>query len=365
MVVMDATEAKKLEAYNKSEITGDFSADLEGAKITGDISAKFDEKNSNSSLNVSFAPESEAAKTLSAKLLTELPDDKAFPNIYVQLSGLDNLGLGAFIDTSKIQDRWISISSEYLESIGSPLAEADGDKQEQLTAADVAELTRTASSVSRDYLFNADKDKAVFEQKDYVGKETVDGVSVYHYKINYNVNNSIAYCKALISAELSTKAFKKLSGVDDKAIAEQKKDANKTCEKEVKKALKDDKKFQDDLWIDAKYKLIYKLRMHDASNTKNYFDIGQRYKGGDELTFFGEIVETESKGDIDFTLVANTKTNTTKLSVTGEFESGKSKFKLNMTAKPSTGNVNVVAPTDAIPLQQLLDELSNDSQMTF
>jgi hypothetical protein len=366
-LVATAVDEKRLATYKSSQVTGDFKLTGDFGNASGKINSQFDDNNSDNAFNMSYrAAADPAEKKLDVKVLTETPKDKSYPNIYFNVSGLATLGADQFLDVSQIENKWIVVSSDYLSSLTTMAAGGDQSKQDKLSAADVAELSQTAVKVSREYVFSTDKDKAVLENKKFVGKETVDGMKTYHYKVEIREAGAIAYCKALTSAEISTNAYKKLTGASNEELNKQKTDAAKYCDStDFKDGLKE-LKGEQDLWVDAKYKLVHKIRFHNPENTKEYIEIGQRYTGGDEITLFMNGVFPDN-GDFQSSMTSNLKSNKTSFKLTGKTtaEGAKGNLIINIAVTPSDDDVNMTAPTDAISIEQLMEQLQSNSQSPF
>lgn len=363
-LVNAATEKSKLEAFKKSDITLSLDAKYKNTSYSGSFNAKFDGSKADGGINFVSKQASKPDQTFSAKFLGELPAGSQYPNIYVQLNGLKALGIDNYLPGFAAYDgKWIAILSDYLKSLGTAPTAAENSKK-QLTTDDIAELARAATSVTVDYVFSAEPGKAVFEKKSYVGKEKVDNTNAYHYKVGLNKDHLKAYCKAMINKIYSTNAYKKLPWVDEKTVDKDKQAALKDCDSSYND-IKTDTTYE--LWVDAKYKLIYKIRIPDAADKETYTDIGQVYKGGDSVSLFAAYHNGKDKTDDKFTLDTNLKTNTTKgtLTFSGGEPDNKYDIKITLDAKPYNGEINTNKPTGAIPIQDVLKQLGIDPALLF
>jgi len=359
-----ATEKSKLEAFKKSDITLSVDAKYQDISYTGSFNAKFDGSKADGGINFVSKQTSQPNQTFSAKFQSELPSGSQYPNIYVQLTGLKTFGIDDYLPGFAAYDgKWIAILSDYLKSLGTvPTAEETSKKQ--LTSDDIAELARAASGVTVDYVFSTEPNKAVFEKKSYVGKEKVDNTNAYHYKVGLNKEHVKAYCKAMIDKIYSTDAYKKLPWVDEKNVDKDKEAASKDCDSSYN-GIKADTTYE--LWVDAKYKLIYKIRIPDATDKETYTDVGQVYKGGDSVSLFAAYHSGKDKSDGKFTLDTNLKAGTTKgtLTFSGGDLDNKYDIKVTLDAKPYNGEINTNKPAGAIPVQEVLKQLGIDPALLF
>lgn len=344
-----ATNTEQLDKLTASELEGSVEATWDGGEFKGEVTASFDENDSNSGLEVSVTDESGEKAEIGAKLLTQLKDSSSYPDIYFQVSGLQSLGLDAYAPGLTDYDgKWIVVDAAYLESIAESMGVTEEDaKQEEVTSADISEVAQVVTRVTNEYVFTTDSEKAVLVKKSFVGKEELDGGMSHHYKANINNANAKAYCEALVKAVADTKAVKKLSGADDEAIKQYKDDATKSCDDDF--APKKDM----DVWIGGKYRLIQKIRVHPDEG-KDYVDIGQRYDNGDEITLY-IAYSGEDKSSTNFSVTTNVKTYATTFKATAKNDDFD--FSLDLTAKASDKDVKVTPPSGAIKIQDVMDAL--------
>jgi len=314
-------------------------------------------------LNVQLKAKGEDAKSISLKAMSRLPSGSMYPDVWLQLTGLKSSGLSDFAPgLADYEGKWISVSSDYLKSFGTNYGVTGGDNtKDHVTAADVAEIARASATVTQQYLFSTDPSKAVITQKSYVGKERMDGLNTYHYKVGVNTNHATAYCVALSNAVLSTSAAKKLSGESDKQIAKNKQAAEKDCPKTIADNVKSSDTF--DMWVDGKYKLIHKIRIYDKDDRKRYADVGQTYFGGNKLSLFTNFHDDKNKADGTFTLDIDVKAARTSGRLT--VNRGDKHFPYDVTVKlsaqASSKPVSITPPSGAVPIQDILKKMGFDS----
>ncbi len=362
-LTQDATTAEKLKTYKTSNMTGTVKAKVGDNSYEGTLTSAFDDKHTDAKLTFNMQEDSQPAKQLTVNFLSELTEDTTYPNVYFQMAGLKTLGLETFSPNLLAYDtKWINITAEDIKSLTEMYATDDVSsdttqkaKTDRINDSDVRELATAVSRVTADKLFASDEDSAVFIRKELVGKETVDGISTYHYKAAINKAHAKAYCTEVQKAVYDTSAFKKLSDQTDAQISEVKADAGKRCD-EALKELKDS--YVIDVWMDRAYKLLYKIRFPDDSDKNTYFEIGQRYTGGDDLTVFGTIHDDENKIDGSLSIKTNSKTNKTELNATakGGEEDAAYDVSIGLTSTPSDKAVSITRPKDAVPFSTLMQD---------
>lgn len=357
-IVNQGTEKQNLDAYKKSEVNLSVTASGDQLNFSGQLNIKFDSANAAADLKVVSGTAGEADKAFTAKILSQLKAGSQYPNLYVQFAGLKALGFDAFLpDLVKYDSKWISIDESYLKSIGIKTQDVKNSNDKQLTANDVTEAVKAISSVTQEYLFTSRPDKALLDQRQFVGKEKVDGKSVYHYIVAINKQHAKDYCSAVVDKLVNTQVYKKYSSGDTNAAKDS---LTKDCQQSVDDNIKDTNTFG--MWIDAKYKLIYKIRVTDDKDPKIYLDLGQNYSGGDDVSFFLNYHNGSDKTDSKLNLATNLKTHASKgtMNLTG---SGTSpyEYKVTLDGKPYTGEIKSEAPAGAVPIQDVLKALGLDS----
>ncbi len=378
------TEKSKLEAFGKSQMSG--SAELKGKDYayTASFSNKFDKNKSDGNLDVIAKNAGQPDKKFGAKFLSELKEGSMYPSIYFQLSGLKTLGIESLEQylpgVSGYEGKWIAIEEEYIRSLVDQARQMSGvalpetttptetKKEDRVTADDVAGLTRTISGLTSEYVFTADPAKAIFEQRKFVGKETVEDMKTYHYEVGINKAHAKDFCKAAVEKIFASSVYKKtlsVEGVSAGADADkqQQESTIKGCQESVDTDIKDDRTF--DMWIDAKYKLVHKIRM-SSEDKSSYVDFGQIYKGGDDLSLFiashTNASEGSNESNVKITIDTNLKSNETKANFTAKAGRDESAIDVTATfeAKPLTEEIKIEKPTGAVPIKNIFDTYGVD-----
>ncbi|HSW80657.1 MAG TPA: hypothetical protein VLG47_07810, partial [Candidatus Saccharimonadales bacterium] len=258
------------------------------------------------------------------------------------------------IDHTLIDSYVSSLKSMASESTGSDITNADKSP----TAAQVQDAVNKVQTVNKQYIFTGDRSKAVLTQEQYIGKETVSGRTMYHYKVGYNKANLQAYVtavgQALDSSQLNDWSKKVNNG---KSISEA--IDMKSLKDEINKA---DSKYTFEMWADKGTKLVSKLKFTDTKNAANSVTISQDYTGGvvypfslgfslkgdDGSTTTGLIGFTvnSSTNKVGMTLKADSKDSTGTASVNGSLD-----------ITPGNQSVTVEMPVGATPIMTILKSL--------
>lgn len=376
------TEKSKIEAFSKSRMSA--SAEVKGAdySYSGTFSSKFDKHKSDGNLEVIAKATGQPDKTFSATFLSELKEGSAYPNVYFQVNGLKTWGLETlelFLPgISEYEGKWIAIEEEYLRtladqarqlggvSLPEPAAPTEEKKEEQITADDVAGLMRTISGLTSEYVFTADPAKAVFEQRKFIGKETLEGMKTYRYEVGINKGHAKDFCKAAVERLWDTSIYKKAlsaestDAANQEAAKGQQEYTIKSCQDSVANDVKDNETF--DMWIDTKYKLVHKIRLYNQDDRSTYTDVGQIYKGGDNLSLFLALHNGATGSDAKLTVDTNLKNNETKANFTAKSGNQENAFDITATfeAKPLTEEINIEKPAGAVPIKDIFDQYGID-----
>jgi hypothetical protein len=359
-LVEKASEKGIAEKFKKTELTGKLSVESDTFNVNGSFSSKFDSTKLDGSLDLAFKDKDTPEQKFGIKLLSAAASEGDYPDSYIQFSGLSALGAGQMMPgINSLDNKWIGISSAFLQSLDPQGEFKKSNTDTNFTYEDGSELAKSVIGPTRDYLFSADPEKAVITQKEFIGIEKVDDLTAYHYKVAFNKGNAKKYCESLINSAMSSNAYKKIVGEEQaKNVEESKKSIIKECQESAERDIKEGETF--DMWVDKKYKLIYKFRFAEDNKSESYMEVGQRYKGGDDVSMFIKL--HYKSGEAVFTLDTNTKSAVSKGALDMSFNESGSKIKAaaSFESKPYTGEIKIETPADAVPLDQALQQMGLD-----
>lgn len=353
-LVAEATTKERMDAYKTSELTGTFEATSSDFSVKGNLGSKQSLITTDTNLDIALTSDGQTEKTLNIDIMSELAEGKLLPDMYVRVAGIQEMGLGMFFpEIGQYENRWIVLSSDYLESVVNT-----SETKNEFTADDVAEVAGAASGVTREYVFSTEQDKAVLTMKEFVKTEkTSDGITAHQYKVMINKDNARKYCKAMVEAVMETNAYKKLEEAGSSYLYDSKERALKDCD-EGGNDKQEDAEF--DMWIDKQRKLIHKVRI-ESDSSGEYMEFGQAYTGGDEMPLFVRAISDKEESNGELKLVVNRKTSVVK----GNFnfaDEGSNEYQvtIDFEFKPIDGEVTIEKPTDAVPIQTILQQLGMD-----
>lgn len=339
---------------------------------SADVTAKSPEASFDATLKGSADAEGNSDTTVNANVLGEkigvnfktiVAKSGQTPDLYLQVSGvksyLDSYGLTSL---SSLDGQWIAIDHTVLDSYAANAAASAGDNVDSSnfkspTTEQLNDAFAKMQQVNKDYIFTTNGDKAVLKNQKYLGKETQDGRSVYHYQAGYNKDHLQAYVDALGKALDSSKlndwskqvnSGKSLSSAMDLKSAKQSiKDANSN--------------YTFDVWSDTKTKLIHSVRFGDPSDKTSFLTITQNYTSGDDYPFTLKVTgkdDSDNDTTATVTLTLDTKSNAVSGKFTYEGGANKSEtFSGNYSIKPSNEAVKVTAPTNTKSFAEVLSQL--------
>lgn len=285
--------------------------------------------------------------------------ETAVPDVYVRFNGLSGLSqllggsqagspqLKAFLNG--VSKQWYVIGGDMLSQAQ---AESKADEGPNFTKEDTKQFLDKVGSISKDYLFTADEDRAVLKVKELVGKEDKAKRSTYHYKVKIDESNLSDYLKALCN------------GLKDDKIGKQLLQGSDDCAEFAKEARGSNDVGDIDAWVDRRTKLIHVLRLSDPEEAANYLEFTQDYQGGDEFPFSLELSAKTPQDTSKFKLSGVLNTNTNKLQLEGLIdiaaktakESMKGSFKLAVEPSNDT-SLKVEKPANARPIMELVMSL--------
>lgn len=352
------TDKEYLKKIEKTEANASFKYESKELNADGKVNLKADTK------NAIFEGEiNSPLGKISSKANTSIPDGSEFPDVYFQVTGLKTVT--PFLGSPQLETldgKWIEVNHTLFQQMIAQSSTKD-EKYDPVKPEDVSDLANKLSQPTVERVFGTDSKVAVFENKKFVGKETVDDKKTYHYTVKVNKANLKEYNRVITEAAYSSNLMKKINkGTKQEDIDKQKKDSIESTNKEIDR-IGDDESF--DAWVDKGSKLIYKVKVTDKENSKNILEIGQNYKKGDEIPMFVKIVteEESSKSNTSIKITANKKTSNFKLEGSSDFSGGSEssgKLTYNLDVNPYTGDIKVEKPTGAIPITEVMKALGID-----
>jgi hypothetical protein len=382
-------------ATTKKDVKG-WSADG-SFKVSGSIAADGTFKGQSDSKNGQVTGSTSAAGLKVNYDLRAIESPGNTPDVYFKIDGIQGLGdlVSGFtnestdtnLDSSQItkalnglNGQWYFVDHTLFDQF------AQGSNDFQFSSKDLDQTLKAVGDASKQYLFTDNSQKAALVVKNYVGKETQDGRSVYHYKVGVNKNNLKSYSKALCENLAKTKLFKlfgSASGVGDTDLIKECQDSSG-----IENISAND---TSDVWVDLQTKLIHKIRFTDKKIKGNYTDLIQNYTGGDEFPFAvrfhsqssvdsnsicedstnGACASSESSNskpdtyDGEIKMKLNMKTNTFAVDASFEttgYQNDKGTFKLNIA--PTSETFKVEKPAGAKTIIELLNDLGLDNIST-
>ncbi len=355
------TNKEYLKKIEKTAANASFKYESKEINADGKVNLKADTKNA-----IFEAEVNSPLGKISSKANTSIPDNSEFPDVYFQVTGLKTIS--PFVGSPQLESldgKWIEVNHTLFQQLVAQSSTPD-EKYDPVKPEDISDLANKLSQPTVERVFGTDGKTAVFENKKFVGKETVDGKKTYHYTVKVNKANLKEYNKVITEAAYSSNLMKKINkGTKQEEVDQQKKDAIESTNKEID-GIGDDESF--DAWVDKSSKLIYKIKVTDKENSKNILEIGQNYKKGDEIPMFVKITTEEegSKSNTNIKITANKKTSNFKLEGSSDFSAGSEssgKLTYNLDVNPYTGEIKVEKPAGAIPITEVMKLFGVDPSM--
>lgn len=337
------------------DMSGDYKVTSGGSTIDGTVSSVSDGKNSKASVDLNLP----VAKIEANVIGVAVPNDTN-ADWYLQVKGFKGLadlyGMGSALDS--YDGQWIAINHTLLDDLEGMQKQASKSSI-VLTGKDVLDLTQSFSATTQQYVFSSDPKTAVMTVAQKVGKETQDGRSVYHYKVNFDKTNLKAYVQALRDDLANSQAGKYITQTSGQSI-----DKALNFSDLLKSIDSIKSNYTADVWIDMGSRLVHEVRFPDANNPGTYFEVGQNYTGGTMypflLTFHEKSGTDVTNTTIETALDSKANSLTTKLTM-DEKDSANSDNNgsaiVDLILKPTNGSVSVTVPKDAKSLADVMNEL--------
>lgn len=356
----DLTQKEGLDVIKKSEVNATLTATKGRSNYDGEAHITYDSTNIKGDIKLTQKNDGQADKVFTNTFMSQAQDNAQFPTLYMQFTGLKTIGIGDILPgLLTYENKWLVVNDAYIKSLGVSPDQVKQLKDNQVTSQDVSQALEIAIDTSAEYMLTTNPKKAVFEQRKFLRKERVDGKTTYHYVVAINKQHAKDYCAALATNLSQTQLYKKY---DPKGTGSQKDSIMKTCQDYVENNIHTNDTF--DMWIEAHYKLIYRLRFTDKQDKNSYRDIGQYYHGGSSIQFFATSHNAASRQDTGFVLETNFKTHDTKGAITA-VSTGSSPYTLKVVweAKPYTGEIKIDKPAAVVPIQDVFKAINLDPTM--
>jgi hypothetical protein len=346
-LVDESTTEERIKKFEKSEVL----ANLEYKEGLSSVNVGLTTKNDNNQTETKLKAKANIDGqeiALTSEILTDLNEGKSFPDIYFKIAGIQDAGLDLFLpEIGKYENEWIYVSSEYLEQLLPVELPTDGAEEGSLdfAAQDVVNAGKIFVDTANEYIFTAEPDKAVIENRGFTGKEDDELGATYRYVAGINQENAKKFCNALVDNMLASESVRKIAGnPDESKIKEYADSAKSDCSQESE--ADNDETF--DIWIDAKSKIIRKIRVYSDDAKKQYVEIGQKFEGGDEIPFY--LITSENGENYTATITLNTKTGSIKGELSG------ADLSANIELSPLEEDLNITPPTDVTNVETLFEQ---------
>ena len=347
--------------YKSASLVGSLNVKTGGNNIQVNVSGASDGKNTTETATADFL-----GNNLTANFRSILAPGADFPDIYFQAR--TNPALLNQFGFASLNGKWIELSHSYFDTIIKSLKQQElnatlplASEMKPPTPAQIDDAMNKAQVVNKQYLFTADKSKAVLTNKKFLGKTTLNGQTQDHYSVGYNKNNLAAYVTAmgaaLDSSQLNDWAHTTYKGKNLSQVMDL-----SSLASSIKNTLGT---YTFELWADTKTKLVSKLAFGDPSDKSFVFYVGQNYTGGNSYPFSFGFADTQggSSTTANLGLTLDTVTHKATVSLTGGLTgSGTgSNFSGTFTITPSENILHVAAPTGAESFQSVLNSLGLSS----
>lgn len=356
--LIDYSKTQQVKTYKSTKLSG--TLDYSSSSVSGNASLSGvigQHGNSKLTGNMDIM-----GKKITLDMLTSKAAHNDSPDLYIKVGGVKNI-LGAMSpQLATYSDKWLLVDHTLVDTYKKDLAQLEGgqNKASAPTYAQVNDAAVKVETVNKQYLFTTDPNKAVLKNEKFVGKETKNGRTVYHYKMSYNKAHLKAYVKALSDALNSSQlndwykaqdpSHKNISQLDETQI-----------NKQIDKA---DPNYKFDMWVDQKTKLIESLKFNSSDGSSVV--ISQDYTGGNVYPFTVEVDGKDNGKPATATIGFTINTDTNQYDFTANIKDASSNMKLTADLKltPSNETVKVSVPKHAKSITDLLIDLFGGSQST-
>lgn len=342
-------------------------ADYKRSDFTGNVKVKSGDGSYDIGLKGSADQKGDLTMDIDANIMGEkasgnlrsiVAEGNTTPDIYFRVNNAK--GLLASYGLDALDGKWISVDHTLIDTYAKEFGQ-DSSASSKVSAPTYEQLNDAATkvqAVNKQYIFTTDPAKAVLSGEKFIGKETLNNRTHYHYTTGYSKAHLQAYVGAVKQALDSSKLNEWSKASNDKDLS--KVLSFETLEKTVKDA-KGGYRF--DLWVDKDTKLMSKLQFADPQDKASKFTISQNYTGGDVYPFslsFNSKDENNMTSTGTLNVTVDTKTNKVTANVSGNTKDAKGntdELTAELSVTPSNQALTVTAPEGATSVNELLGML--------
>lgn len=355
------TSSDNLNKLSKYELSGTFDATepadastgTDAISVKGTLSMKADGTHSNSAVTGSVTSGSKTMN-LSLNSITNPVANSPYPDVYLQVSGIKDLGLDdLFPGVSTYDGKWISIPSTYLQQTLKDQGTTSTDKS--VTKEDVAEFSTAVTKVISNDVFTSNANKSILVRKDFIGHEKKNDRDSYHYTATVSAAHAATFCKDLSTAISTTSLYKKLNttGTVDSDT--------KDCTDYFAKSFPESKTI--DVWMDSGYRVLSAIRFNPNTSGTDTTEIGQTFVDITKPSFYVSGTSADSgTGKVTMTVDQSSLDTTLDVDITSK---DASKLTAHAEVKPYDGSFQSTPPTATVPIQDVLNTLGVGDTSTF
>lgn len=350
----DAGLAKK---YENGQANGTFKLKSADFSTDGSFEAKGDANNGTFKADMGLVTTRLKVETI----LKDAPNSES-PDAYLKMSGIKGFGTQAGMPgLDSLDNQWIEIDHSLFDTIANQYSQKQDGVMKAPPKEDMKEFYDVLGNVGHKYLFTGSKN-AVFEMREFVGNETVDGRKTLHYKVGVNKENYKKFAeeldRELDKTKLNNWVKENADGRSFSAIFNTKKMA-----KDADTIKADDTA---DLWVYADDKTVHKVRFSDKKNAEKYTEFGLGTQDTDKHPIF---IKMKQDADTTVDLSASLDTRTHSLRFQAAYTNGKgtkaSSASFDMTVEPYDGKVEAKAPANAMTLNEALSKIGLDAYLNL
>ena len=393
-------------AKNEIMLTAENRSD--GEQVAIDATMRYDELNSDNVIVVKQSKDGKpSAEDVTLKVKTQGVEDALYPNMYLNLAGMQVLGFDTFAPgIGEFDGKWIAIEQDFYDMMSESFG-ADEETEEAVKEIDqvmVADLASDINDVLKKRLFTDDVEMSALTVQEFVGTEESEGIEANHYKVAVNESNATALCNEIIEAVYANEKFIATFDMTKEETEEAKKSAKENCDSTDEDESHPYYVDSFDVWIDKKHKIFHKVRVNEdiarsaqeaqkeydeciedyrdyfeeadydfCESKKNrieegarYFEYGQVYKGEESITLFaGKTADTDKEDskmrfDITFDWASQSGNGAVKYQDTKDDSTAELEVRAN--SKPLEGKVDSDKPDGAVSILEVIEYINQQSE---
>jgi len=346
--------------YAGASVNGTFSGKESGQSFSGDFNEKSYKGNDQINANINSNK-----INLNLQAIGIANKASSYPNVYLKVNGINDVGnlLGLGSEFSSLNNQWIELNGNLISGMTNSLS--TNKTNTNFNWSNIVQFLQNTEGIDKKYLFSTNSSYAVFRILKQQGFQTVNGVHTYLYDVGFNKTNLGDYGQAVCSSIENSSLSQSLSSLIGSAPT----DIKAYCG-QLKTAVKNINANDNiEVWVNTSDRLVYQVKLPSIKGSGETY-VGLNYSNNNPslipvfIEYSNNNHTSHESFNLNMTLSENTNTVNIAANLIDKSQFNAYNFKFNLSFKPNNSKLNIVAPSNTVPLTTVLSKLGFDNSIS-